>query len=813
MALPASAIIRAGAVVRVRRYRWRVDGCQPFDACRLIALTGLEAGRQGAPRKVLSPFDEVDPVRRRQRARRVSVRRWRALARALVSDQGPAAILRTAAGARIDLLPHQLEPALAVLRGDCSRLLIADEVGLGKTIQAALVVSELLSRGAVDRVLVLTPAGLRDQWLEELACRFELHAAVFDAAELRRRVSRLPVGVNPWETVPLVIASIDFVKRPEVRPSIEACRWDLIVVDEAHAVAPGSERLAAVAALCRVSPYVVLTTATPHSGDRDAYAALCALGEVGGDRPFVFRRTRRQLALSAPRRVHRLAVHPSAAEVRMHRALDRLAWAAGGARGTDRTGAGLVLAMLHKRAFSCASALGLSLTRRLAASPGDPAADPLQIGLPFDPDGDRDAADEAPGWHLALLDDARLEHELLQALAVRAREASSSESKPAALTRLLRRLLALGEPAIVFTEYRDTLLHLQRLLPFRCALLHGGLGRTERQLALGEFISGRSPFLLATDAAGEGLNLHHHCRVVINLEVPWSPTRLEQRTGRVDRIGQRRPVHVFHLIAAGTGERKVIERLRARVEAARGAIDLDDPLQSPPAIEERASWACVSGWSSAAPLDRPAREPSARIDSAPAEHARLQQVRALGKPTPPAGGAVDLPVAARDRRRCARLALGRGTIVILRSTLDDGEGRPIASHLTVTRLPLMPADASAPAGDLARLVVAPGSPLAESLAAVAQQAARGWRVDAAAEHERLWRVRLQRERGIAEGIETAAFTECQPGLFEQRAIVRQERADLHRRERLARVRERVARAERSCQLVDAGPEVVLVLAL
>ncbi len=163
-------------------------------------------------------------------------------------------------------------------------------------------------------------------------------------------------------------------------------------------------------------------------------------------------------------------------------------------------------------------------------------------------------------------------------LAHRAAKAALAESKLARLQRLLTRLRRLREPAIVFTEYRDTLLHLRRSLPFDCAVLHGGLAREERRTELASFINGHRPVLLATDAGGEGLNLHMSCRVVINLELPWNPMRLEQRIGRVDRIGQGRRVHVFHLVARGTAEAQILESLKGKIARARADIDAADPL-------------------------------------------------------------------------------------------------------------------------------------------------------------------------------------------------------------------------------------------
>ena len=119
---------------------------------------------------------------------------WRRACRDLIAGDGPATMLGTATTARIDLMPHQLEPVLAVVRGDGSRVLIADEVGLGKTIQAALIATELKARGAATRALILAPAGLREQWVNELRSRFDLIPALLDMREIARRRAQLPVG-------------------------------------------------------------------------------------------------------------------------------------------------------------------------------------------------------------------------------------------------------------------------------------------------------------------------------------------------------------------------------------------------------------------------------------------------------------------------------------------------------------------------------------------------------------------------------------------------------------------------------------------
>ena len=312
---PDTVGVRVGDRVRIRRQRWRIADVRAFEACRLLTLRGTGTSNAGAEQRVLSPFDLVEPIERAPRLRLARARRWRWRCRALLADARPAGALQTAHRARIDLLPHQLEPALAMVRGLGSRVLIADDVGLGKTIQAGLIVSELRAMGAADRVLVLAPAGLREQWVAELSGRFDVDAAIVDMREARRRAALLPVGLNPWSTIPAAVASIDYVKRPEVLPSILACRWDVVIVDEAHGVTSVSDRHVAVSALSARAPSVVLLTATPHNGDRAAFESLCGLGEVdkdSSDRLLVFRRSRQAVALGAGRRVHRVEVRSSA---------------------------------------------------------------------------------------------------------------------------------------------------------------------------------------------------------------------------------------------------------------------------------------------------------------------------------------------------------------------------------------------------------------------------------------------------------------------------------------------------------------------
>ena len=829
--------VRVGDRVRVRRQRWLIVGRQQYDECQLLTLSGLGVQNAGVVRRFVSPFDLVESLEHPTRPRVVSLRRWRRLCRSALARHGPAGALRAAGRARIDLLAHQLEPALALVGGLGSRVLLADEVGLGKTIQAGLAISELRHRGAAERVLVLTPAGLREQWAGELAGRFGLDPALVDMGDARRRAAMLPVGLNPWSTIPLAVASIDYVKRPEVLPAVTACRWDVVVVDEAHGVTSGSDRYEAAAAICGRAPYVLLLTATPHSGDHRAFLSLCNLGVRDHDPLIVFRRTRREVALGAGRRVHRLMVRLSAEERRMHELLAVLAREVRADRGDRDRDAWLALTILHKRAFSSPHSLERSLIRRLSVlgSPGSVLAAQLMLPLE-DPAGDLDPADEPPLVRAPLLADARHERRLLLMLADAARAATTRETKLARLVRFVGRLTRMRESAIIFTEYRDTLLHLERALPNDCAILHGGLTRAERRAALDDFAGGRRSILLATDAAGEGLNLQSRCRLVINLELPWNPMRLEQRVGRVDRIGQKRTVHAVHLVALDTGEIRILQRLRARIAQARADVGAANPLGRMSAADEfgefdesveEATARFVIYNSKSEPTEQtpPAvenRELSfIRLTrEAAAEQVRLTRQRSWGS-----SATEDETVAAyrgallaRTRRLAMRALLGRRALVLMQTVCEDACGRHVATYVSPLLVDAGTAS-SGPAGagcysptrepygvsGFSRTVGEPSvvSSFSRTLHDLLRTlearplhdidpGLREWESETLRLHRDFWTRRLVRERAIARILLDGEAGTFQPGLFDRRAD-RDQRATAHDHDEL---REELARRMR-----------------
>ena len=774
------------SIVLVRRCRWRVMSVQRFDACAVVTLHGIASPCAGIEQRFVEPFDRFAPVAPIARPLRVSPGAWRRACRAALAAAVPPSGLRAPLRARIDLLPYELEPALAVVRGLGCRVLLADEVGLGKTVQAGLVAAELRARGVAGRVLVLTPAGLRDQWRTELHDRFALQPRIVDASAVREMAATLPPDTDPWTTIDIAIASIDYVKRPDVLAGAARKPWDLVIVDEAHGAASDSDRRAAVDALCARAAYVVLLTATPHNGDADAFSSLCRLGRVADDRLLVFRRTRRDAAVGRRRHARILRIRPTAAERRLHTALRRFSDAV----VAERPRAWLALSVLHKRALSSAAALATSIDRRLAAldAPTSVDAEGAQLLLPLDP-GDTMREDEPPRWDEEVaLTNVERERRLLRALAEAARSAARRESKIRALARLLRRV---HEPVLVFTEYRDTLSHLQRALRRRTIVLHGGLTREARRAALDAFAATSDAVMLATDAAGEGLNLQADCRIVVNLELPWNPLRLEQRIGRVDRIGQRRTVHALHLIARGTGETTLLKRLRARLVRAGAAIGAPDPFG---AREERAAAELVVLRRAPAD-DEPTPNAVASDAWSPdlAEMARDEAERLEAARRLASGGTEDplRPLAIRAGGRFRRLLRGH-RLEIWRCSAHTERGCGMESTLFGVLL-----RAGVRREDVTRALVGAAGP---------------WRHLAAGSAASFSAARLQRSVSVVAFDDRARSDRHQPTLFTDRRRIRErvltESEQIGRRAVLER---RVADATAAAALVYRPPELLFVV--
>ena len=292
-----------GTTVWLRQRRWILERAT-FER----GILRLDLAHRHRQQTFLAPFDR--PCFLSQSVRPKHVRRRRALARcaaAIVRQPSfrlPIALL----DARLDILPHQIEPALAVLSGR-RRVLIADDVGLGKTIQAALVVAEIARRQASIRVLVLVPAALRMQWLAELTERFHLHAELADPDGVGERARYGLWGANPWSGPGVRLASVDYVRQPHVLAALPLAPWDLVVIDEAHHVCGDTARHDACSAIGRAARHLILLTATPHSGDDARFQRLLDLGRLtASDDLTVLRRTREDVGIHRTARVRWRAI-------------------------------------------------------------------------------------------------------------------------------------------------------------------------------------------------------------------------------------------------------------------------------------------------------------------------------------------------------------------------------------------------------------------------------------------------------------------------------------------------------------------------
>lgn len=457
---------------------------------------------------------------------------------------------------------YQLVPAMAILSGRHRRVLVADDVGMGKTVQACVLLHEIHARDPDAASLVVVPAGLVDQWVRELRHRARFPPVVMDASAFRRETRLAPTTVDALRRGAVSLVSIDLLRQPEVAALLTRTTWTVLVVDEAHLASPGSARLDAIEQVARVSVRVLLLTATPCASGPMGADALRRIGQRDADPPMLVVRRSGADPGRPSRRVRVLRVRLRGAHFGLCARVDRFADRA----RLDRGHAGLLPALvLRRRASSSPAALVRSLQRRLLALevralPSD-TLDLFGAQTPPDQDERDDDVMRLPAWNDAL--DERRE---LEALLADAARLPPSGRKLQAVARLVRRC---REPVVVFTAFVDTLRALRACLhDVRVVVVHGRQPDALRAAAIAAFTAGEADVLLTTDASAEGLNLHHTCRLVVHVEVPASARSFEQRTGRVDRYGQSRRVHALVLASDTCDDIEALSRLRATTDDA-----------------------------------------------------------------------------------------------------------------------------------------------------------------------------------------------------------------------------------------------------
>jgi superfamily II DNA or RNA helicase len=452
------------------------------------------------------------------------------------------------------------------------RILIADAVGLGKTLEIGMILSELIRRGRGERILIVTPRHVLEQMQHELWCRFALPFVRLDSVGIQRVRQQLPATRNPFTYFKRAIISIDTLKSPRYKAHLARQHWDAVVIDESHNLTnTGTLNNELARILAPNTEALILASATPHNGKQESFAELLRLLDptaVSADGSFrdedvkrlLIRRHRHSDEVASEvgadwaeraEPVHTL-VKPSAAEDAIATELSE-AWLHPGPKGSPYSGqtAGLFPWTLAKAFLSSPAALGQSIKERLKKLDGT-------------------------------LDSEAREVEALQRLQGLVHEAFNEEAgKFAALVAYLKKT-GLGPKstmrAVVFAERVATLKWLEEKLPKalglkdeNVAMLHGGLSDVDQQQIVESFKQESSTIrvLVTGDVASEGVNLHAQCHHLIHYDIPWSLIRIEQRNGRIDRYGQKYPPVIASLILQPsddkfTGDLRVLSRLLER---------------------------------------------------------------------------------------------------------------------------------------------------------------------------------------------------------------------------------------------------------
>jgi len=531
---------------------------------------------------------------------------------------------RSLARLAVEPRAYQLVPLLMALRQDTVRMLIADDVGIGKTVEAGLIAAELLEQGDATGLAVLCGPALAEQWQRELAGKFGIHSELVLPGTIRKLERGLLQGETLFDRFRHIVVSTDFIKRPGLREQFWHGCPDLLIIDEAHTcVSDGTGgrsrmlRHELVKGLAKdTGRHLILVTATPHSGKEEGFRNLLALLETNLEfvdlesvtgrerlaRYFVQRRRadiRSYLDQSTPFPEDRLTREQPYTLSSEYKDLfdDVLRYA----RETVRDPAGgqlrqrvrywSALALLRALASSPRAAAATLRTRAANLDATDEAeADRLGRSAVLDlPDEETvESADATPGAETDADGDSPQRRRLRRLAARAAQLEGSYDTKLGLLDETVTGLLLDGFNPVVFCRFIDTAEyvaeHLARHLgpEYVVAAVTGVLPPEDREATIRELTSngGRRPVLVATDCLSEGVNLQEHFQAVVHYDLAWNPTRHEQREGRVDRFAQRaRTVRAVMLYGADNGiDGIVLDVLLRKHEQIRKALGISVPV-------------------------------------------------------------------------------------------------------------------------------------------------------------------------------------------------------------------------------------------
>jgi len=533
-----------------------------------------------------------------------------AAAAARIADALTQDVLLAPLEAGVIPLPHQLQALTRALTGDRVRYLLADEVGLGKTIEAGLIFRELKLRGLVKRVLVVAPKGLVTQWVQEMQTHFGEEFRLLAPSEFSLW-RNLTGAENVWRQFDQVVCPVDSIKPVEERRGwsherLEAhnqerlgdlidAGWDLIICDEAHRLGGSTEQVARYRlgkALAEAAPYLLLLSATPHQGKTAGFQRLMALldreefiaaGSIRREKvvPFVIRTEKRRAITDRgdPLFMPRLTKLMPVRWEEKHRLQKELYESVteyvrlgyNQAVLQNRQYLGFLMILMQRLVTSSTQAIVSAMERRLEALQAmDMAAtdeEPLKTNR--EELDSQEQLEELPATRLAGLENEKGEVRLLLDLARRCRAQGPDARAETLLDILYEIQREENNPELkylIFTEFVPTQTMLRDFLEqhgFSVVCLNGSMDMDQRRRVQVQFAE-KSRILVSTDAGGEGLNLQF-AHVVVNYDLPWNPMKIEQRIGRVDRIGQKIPVKAFNLILEDSVELRVQEILEEKL--------------------------------------------------------------------------------------------------------------------------------------------------------------------------------------------------------------------------------------------------------
>ncbi len=517
-------------------------------------------------------------------------------------------------------LPHQLFALSKAVSGYRVRYLLADEVGLGKTIEAGLVIRELKLRGLVKRVLVVAPKGLVAQWVQEMKTHFGEEFQLVSPSDFSA-IRHLVGDDNIWRQFHQVVCPVDSVKPVERRRGwsrerldrhnqerigdLIAAGWDLIVVDESHRLAGSTDTVARYKlgrALAEASPYLLLLSATPHQGKTESFCRLMALldkdafpdiGSIKREKvaPFVVRTEKRRAItdrgdqLFTPRTTRLVPVQweeKHSLQKHLYDAVtEYVRQGYNQAMRENRQYLGFLMILMQRLVTSSTRAIATALQRRLdVLNSTNITQDDLNDESPdLGNEDSQEQLEELLAARIAGLQNEREEVKLLLETAKRCQGQGQDARAEALLDLLYRTQQTENDPDLkflIFTEFIPTQQMLAELLEqhgFETVCLNGSMDLDSRQRVQREF-SKDARILVSTDAGGEGLNLQF-AHVVLNYDLPWNPMKIEQRIGRVDRIGQKHPVKAFNLIFADSVELRVHEVLEEKLHTIYAEFGVD----------------------------------------------------------------------------------------------------------------------------------------------------------------------------------------------------------------------------------------------